>query len=202
VLDYSHRRNDGSVGMIPDSIKRSFKTTNGRTVYDGGGIDPDIKTVAVETHPVTLALYNKGFIFDYGTQYVYKHPQVQNAKSFSLSDEEYQQFVNWMKGKNYTYQSYLEYQFSEFENEAKKERYYQDLKNQLDQVRSKIQDSKKNELMLHKDQIKMLLEKDIVSRFQLEKGNVEAGFKYDTEIAKAIDVLHDQAEYKKILHLK
>jgi carboxyl-terminal processing protease len=123
VLDYSHRRNDGSVGMIPDSIKRSFKTTNGRTVYDGGGIDPDIKTVAVETHPVTLALYNKGFIFDYGTQYVYKHPQVQNAKSFRLSDEEYQQFVNWMKGKNYTYQSYLEYQFSEFENEAKKERY-------------------------------------------------------------------------------
>jgi carboxyl-terminal processing protease len=107
-----------------------------------------------------------------------------------------------MKGKNYTYQSYLEYQFSEFENEAKKERYYQDLKSQLDQVRTKIQDSKKNELMLQKDQIKMLLEKDIVSRFQLEKGNVEAGFKYDTEIAKAIDVLHDPAEYKKILHVK
>lgn len=202
VLDYSHRRNDGSVGSIPDSIKRAFKTTNGRTVYDGGGIDPDIKTVAVEAHPVTQALYNNGLIFDYATQYVYKHPQPKDPKTFSLSDEEYMQFVNWMKGKHYTYQSYLEYQFAEFESEAKKERYYQELKTQLDQVRSRIQDSKKNELILQKDQIKALLEKDIISRFHLEKGNVEAGFKYDTDVAKAIEVLHNTSEYKRILNAK
>ncbi len=202
VLDYSHRRNDGSVGTIPDSMKRDFKTTHGRVVYDGGGIDPDIATIAVEAHPVTQALFNNGFIFDYVTQYVYKHPQIQNSKTFSLSDDEYNQFVNTMKGKNYTYQSYLDYQFAEFETEAKKENYYPELKAQLDQVRNKIQESKKNELMLHKNQIKTLLEKDIISRFHLEKGNMEASFKYDTEVARAIDVLHNSTDYKKILNIK
>ena len=99
VLDYGHRRDDGSVGSIPDSLKKPFKTTTGRVVYDGGGIDPDIKTESQEAHMLTQVLFEKGFLFDYATQYVHKHPEPVNSRSFTLSDDEYQQFLNWMKIK-------------------------------------------------------------------------------------------------------
>jgi len=201
VLDYTHRREDGSVGSIPDSLKRAFKTSSGRTVYDGGGIDPDIKTDPKEAHMLTQVLFEKGLIFDFATLYASKRTEPVNARTFSLSDDEYQQFVTWMKDKNYKYKSYLEYELQEFTEEAKKEKYYNDLKVQLDQVANRIAESKKNELMLYKDEIKLLLEEDIVARYHLERGSVEAGFKYDDDVKKAVDVLHDNAQYRKMLNL-
>jgi carboxyl-terminal processing protease len=203
VLDYGHRRDDGSVGSIPDSLKRTFKTTNGRTVYDGGGIDPDIKVQPVEAHPLTQVLFEKGFIFDFATQYVYRHLQPPaDARNFSLTDEDYQQFTAWMKDKNYTYKSYLEYGLQQFTEEAKKEKYYADLKVQIEQIQNRIAESKKNELVLYKDQIKMLLEEEIVSRYFLEKGGIETGFKHDQEVKKATELLHNTPQYKKILNIQ
>lgn len=202
VLDYSHRRDDGSVGSIPDSLKREFKTTHGRTVQDGGGIEPDVKSEAREAHLLTQVLFEKGFLFDYANQYAHAHPQPVDARSFTLSSEEYQQFVNWMRDKNYNYKSYLEYELQQFTEEAKKEKYYDDLKGQLGQIQAKIADNKKNELTLYRDEIKMLLEEEIVSHYSLEKGSVEAGFKYDNEIKTASALLHDAAQYKKILNLQ
>ncbi len=199
VLDYTHRREDGSVASIPDSLKREFKTTNGRVVYDGGGIDPDIKTVTPDAHALTQVLFEKGFLFDFATQYAFKNQQPVDAKTFTLSDAEYQQFVTWMKDKNYTYKSAVEHELQQFADEAKKERYYGDLKNQIDQIATRVADSKKNELMLYKDQIKMLIEEEIVARHHLERGSIEARFKYDNDVKKAIEVLHNDAVYKKTL---
>jgi carboxyl-terminal processing protease len=200
VLDYTHRRDDGSVGSIPDSLKKTFKTPNGRVVYDGGGIDPDVKTKPMEAHPLTQVLFEKGFIFDYATSYAAKRTEPVDSKSFTLSNDEYQQFVQWMNGKNYEYKSLVEFQLEQFTEEAKKERYYQDIKAQLDQVVSRIASSKENELMLYKDQIKMLLEEEIVSRYHLERGSIEARFKYDTDVREAITILHDPVRYHKILN--
>lgn len=202
VLDYSHRRDDGSVGSLPDSLKKAFKTSTGRTVYDGGGIEPDIKTEAIEAHALTQVLFEKGFLFDYATQYVHQHPEPVDPKTFSLSNEEYQRFVQWMKDKDYSYKSYLEYELEQFTTDAKKEKYYTDLKTQLDQIQARIADSKKNDLSINKDQIKMLLEEEIVSRFHLEKGSIDVGFKYDNEVKKAVEVLHNESQYKKILNIQ
>jgi carboxyl-terminal processing protease len=202
VLDYSHRRDDGSVGSIPDSVKQPFKTTAGRQVFDGGGIDPDIKTIGRENHPIAHKLFESGFIFDYATIYAFNHPTIADPRNFSLSNEEYAQFVSWMKDKNYSYISYLDRQMTAFNLEAKREKYYSDIKPQLDLIQAKIEESKKNELMLYKDQIKKLLEEDIASRYYMERGSVEVGFKYDQEIKKASEVLLNSAQYKKILNMK
>ncbi|HEY3406275.1 MAG TPA: S41 family peptidase [Ohtaekwangia sp.] len=202
VLDYSHRRDDGSVGSIPDSLKRTFKTSSGRTVYDGGGIDPDIKTETPEAHLLTQVLFEKGLLFDYATQYVAKHPEPVDARTFQLTEEEYQQFVSWMKDKNYKYKSYMEYELQQFTEEAKKEKYFNELKAQLDQISARISESKKNELVFYKAEIKMLLEEDIVARYHLERGSIEAGFKYDNDIKKAIEVVHNSALYKKTLNIQ
>ena len=202
VLDYSHRRDDGSVGTIPDSAKQSFKTAAGRQVFDGGGIDPDIKTVATVNHAIAQKLFESGFIFDYATLYAFNHPSIAEPRAFSLTNEEYNQFTNWMKDKNYTYTSLLDRQMTELNHEAKREKYYGDIKPQLDLIQAKIEESKKNELQLYKDQIKKLLEEDIASRYYMEKGSVEVGFKYDQEIKKASEVLLSSAQYKKILNMK
>jgi carboxyl-terminal processing protease len=202
VLDYSHRRDDGSVGTIPDSAKQSFKTASGRQVFDGGGIDPDVKTVATVNHSIAQKLFESGFIFDFATLYAFNHPTIAEPRAFSLTNEEYNQFANWMKDKNYTYTSLLDRQMTELNHEAKREKYYSDIKPQLDLIQAKIEESKKNELQLYKDQIKKLLEEDIASRYYMEKGSVEVGFKYDQEIKKASEVLLNSPQYKKILNMK
>lgn len=201
VLDYTHRRDDGSVGSIPDSLKRAFKTSTGRTVYDGGGIDPDVKIEAPEAHLLTQVLFEKGFLFDFVSHYVTKHPDPVDARTFTLSENGYQEFVTWMKDKNYAYTSYLEYELKQFTQEAKKEKYFTELKGQLDQISARIGDSKKNELTLYKDEIRILLEEEIVARHHLERGSIEVGFKYDLDLKKAIDLLHSNAQYKKILNI-
>ncbi len=202
VLDYAHRRDDGSVLSIPDSLKGTFKTTHGRTVYDGGGIDPDIKIEGLDAHALTQVLFEKGFIFDFVTEYVHKNPKAIDAREFSLTDDQYQQFVTWMKGKDYSYKSYLEYGIQQLIEESKKEKYYDGLKVQLDQINSRLIESKKNELMLYKDQIKRLLEEEIVARQHLDKGRIESAFKHDLDVKKAVEVLHNNTQYKKVLNIQ
>ena len=202
VLDYSHRREDGSVLSTPDSLKQAFKTTHGRTVFDGGGIDPDIKVEGIESHPLAQVLFDKGYIFDYVTEYVYKNPKAVNPREFSLTDDDYQQFVSWLKGKDMSYKSYVEYGIQELIDEAKKEKYYDGLKAQLEQINTKLNENKKNELTLYKDEIKRLIEEEIVARHYLDRGRIESAFQHDAEVKKAIEVLHDQPHYKKVLNLQ
>jgi len=201
VLDYTHRRDDGSVTSIPDSLKTAFRTTNGRTVHDGGGIEPDIAVTHEEIHPVTQTLYSMGYIFDYATEYAFNLKTEPDPKTFSLSSEEYQQFVNWMKNKDYRYHSRLDQQLAALSDEAKRERYYNELKSQIEQISSRITENKKNELMLYKDQIKMLLEEDIVSRFHLERGGIQVGLKNDQDIKKSTEILSNVAQYRKTLNM-
>ena len=202
VLDYTHRREDGSVESIPNSLKKEFKTSKGRTVFDGGGIDPDIIVTESEPAAITQTLYVTGYLFDYATIYASQHSTLPPAAEFSLTDQEYQEFVNWMKNKPYNYRSELEKRLALFTNEAKKERYYSDLKIQLDQITTKLAESRKNDLVTFKDQIKLLLEEDIVSRYYLEKGAVEVAFKYDDDVKKSIEVLNNPTQYKKILNIQ
>lgn len=200
ALDYSHRRDDGSVGSIPDSLKSTFKTPNGRIVFDGGGIEPDVTTNPMEAHALTQVLFEKGYLFDFATEYCHKLKEPVDSKNFRLPDEVYSQFVNFMKGKDYTYKTQAETEIEQFIEEAKKERYFDEIKPQVEQVYKRITDNKKNDLINYKDQISMLLEDEIVSRYHLERGSVESRFKYDQDVAAAVKILHDPEQYKKILN--
>lgn len=114
---------------------KEFKTKNGRTVYDGGGVDPDLKLEAKEMASVTGALLYNGHIFDFATKYSFEHKAIAEARNFSLTDQEYAEFVQWMKGKSYSYTSELENELAEFEEMAKREKYLGELKPQVEQVR-------------------------------------------------------------------
>ena len=201
VIDYSHRRADGSVTSVPDSLKKAFKTTHGRIVYDGGGIDPDIAMESQDMAAITQTLLTSGFIFDYSTVYVSKHASIGEARNFSLTDFEYQEFVNWVKTKELNYKSPLEIQMSQLKAAAKNERLYDELKPQIEQIQSRLSEGHKNDMSTFKDQIKSLLEEEIVGRYYLERGQSEVSFKDDSEMKKAIEVLNNLTLYKKTLNL-
>lgn len=202
ALDYSFRNEDGSVGAVPDSMKMEFKTTNGRTVMDGGGIDPDIEVEKEPLSPIVHSLFTKGYIFDYATKYHFEHQAIEDAKNFKLSDEEYQAFTAWLSGKDYSYTTQVEKKLDELTKNAKKEKYYEDIKERLADVKSTLAASKKNDLVDFKHQIMAMLEDEITSRYYLEKGAVESTFDSDKDILKAIEILNNAEKYNQILAKK
>jgi carboxyl-terminal processing protease len=200
VLDYSHRREDGSVATVPDSIKKEFKTASGRSVFDGGGIDPDIKLTSDDQPSIAIALSHQGFIFDYATIYATKHTTIAPAKNFSLTSNEYKEFIDWMADKKLDYKTSVEKELKELEELAEHEQSLPLIKQQLAQVNQKLVEIHRADYFNFKDQLKELLEHEIVSRYYFEKGAAEFTLSNDEEVKKAVAILNDPVGYKKILH--
>lgn len=199
AIDYAHRAADGSVSKFADSLKVAFKTTNGRTVYDGGGVTPDIAVVQDSISSILISLISKSFLFDYATEYHAKHPTIGDARTFNLTDAEYQDFVNWLKGKDYTYITKVEKSLDEMTKQSKQEKYYDAMKAQLEQMKKVITQDKENDLVKFKAQIIEYLEEEIASRYYLQKGIIEASFDSDNDIQAAIEVLNNKTKYNTIL---
>jgi carboxyl-terminal processing protease len=199
AIDYSHRNADGSVGKVPDSLKVAFKTRNGRVVYDGGGVEPDVATELINRTPIINSLNSKGLIFDYALQYRATRPTIKTAKEFELSDADYQAFVAWLKDKEYDYTTQVEKDLSELEASAKKEKYFDVIQEQFKALKTKLTHSKDSDLMMFKKDIKQMLEREIVSHYYLQKGEREFVFRTDAEVKAALDLFKDMPRYDKIL---
>jgi len=199
AIDYSHRNEDGSVGKIPDSLKVAFKTKNGRVVYDGGGVTPDVDLEQHNLAPITISLISKGLLFDYATVYAYKNPKIATAKAYKMTDAEFADFSKWLQDKQYDYNTQVEKTIEELITHAKKEKYYDDISEQIKSLKAKVSHNKESDVQKFKDEIKVALEEEIVSRYYLQDGIVEASFDSDPDILAAVNVLKDQNKYNKIL---
>lgn len=199
ALDYSQKDEDGRVERVPDSLITAFKTKGGRVVYDGAGVMPDIKTNAEKYSLITAALYNKFHIFDYGTKYYIAHKEIAPAKDFKLSDAEYNDFVSDLKGKDYSYKSKSEVEFEELKKQATEEKYYDGFKSEIEALGKKIEEGKKEDLLIHKDAIKRMLEQEIVSRYYFQKGKKEHSLREDREVALALSIFKEENKVKTIL---
>ncbi len=199
AIDYSHRNADGSVGKIPDSLKVAFKTRNGRVVYDGGGVEPDVATDVVNRTSIINSLNSKGLFFDYALKYRAEHPTIKPAKEFVLSDADYQNFVTWLKDKEYDYTTQVEKDLGELEASAKKEKYFDAIQEQFKALKTKLTHSKDTDLVTFKKDIKQMLEREIVSHVYLQKGEREFVFLSDPEVKAALDLFKDMPRYDKIL---
>ncbi|NID08684.1 S41 family peptidase [Fibrivirga algicola] len=199
AIDYSHRNADGSVGKIADSLRTAFKTRAGRTVYDGGGVTPDIQTEAPTPSPLALSLTNKGLIFDYAVKYKHDHPTIKQAREFKLTDAEYQEFVKWAADKEYDYTTQVEKDLGVLEASAKKEKYFDQIQNQLNALKSKMSHSKDADMKTFQTEIRGLLEQEIAGHYYLQKGIKEASFSTDPEIKTALDLFKDMSRYERIL---
>lgn len=199
AIDYAHRNEDGSVGKLPDSLMTAFKTRNGRVVYDGGGILPDILTEKETYSPLALSLARNRLFFDYAMKYHFEHKTIKPAKEFHLTDAEYGDFVKWLSNKEYDYTTQVERDLNDLEASAKKEKSIDVIQDQLKGLRSKLAHSKDNDLQISKAEIKMIVEEEILKHYYLEKGMREASFNDDPEVKEAIKLFKDNARYHEIL---
>ncbi len=199
ALDYAHRKNDGTVEKFADSIKSAFKTKSGRTVYDGGGLDPDIIVKDAPIGSAVIELVRSGYVFDFATKYCNEHPDVTNLRGFHLTDADYRQFETWIKDQHFTYSTDLEKQTESLIAAAKSERYYDDLQTSLTTLQSKIGQNHSGYLVKFRNEIQQILEDEIAFHYQLNKGKTEVALDRDLEIAEAKKVLNDPAAYQKLL---
>lgn len=199
ALDYSNRSEDGTVNRIADSLKVEFKTKNGRSVYDGGGLSPDI-TIPVQYYaPITASLISKGLIFNYANVFASKNKSITLPKEFKLSDKQYQEFKNWLEDKAYDYTTKVERDLVKLEESAKKEKYFEDIEQQLKGLKDKMKHNKESDLIKFSEEIKQALEEEISARYFLEKGAIQASFKQDMDLKQSIEILEDEKNYKSIL---
>jgi carboxyl-terminal processing protease len=198
ALDYTHRKDDGTVEKFADSLKVEFKTRSGRKVYDGGGLDPDIEIENELLGPVAEALTNAGMIFEYASKYCAEHPQPE-LRSFKLSDKEYGDFTQWVKEQKFQYVTALERNARELTEAARKEKFYPELEAELNNLKHKIELNKANDLQRFKAEIASMLEEQIAFHYGLGQGQAEVTISRDREIQEGKKVLNDQQAYKKIL---
>ncbi len=191
-LDYAHRKDDGSVLKVADSLIHEFKTKGGRSVYDNSGIYPDMAVKQERFATITQTLIGKLLVFDYATKYRNAHPKVADAKSFNLTEAEYGDFVKYLADKNYSYNTISERTLDNLKADATREKQFDQIQAEYDILKTKLMNSKKNDLQNHKAEIKQALEDEIISRYYFEKGRYEASFKNDKELAQAVKTLQDK----------
>jgi carboxyl-terminal processing protease len=199
AIDYEHKKKDGSFGKIPDSLIRAFKTRNGRTVYDGGGINPDIITKARQFSNLSMALYGKYYIFDFATKFVREHPTIPPADKFEITDSVYDSFIGYIKGMDYSYKTKSERALEDLKNIALKENYFDAIKEEYDHLYIRMEKDKQEDLNKYSNQIKELLQMEIVTRYYYQKGKIIAALKHDPEITDAIAAIKDTEKYGGIL---
>ena len=199
AIDYTHRNEDGSVGKIADSLRVAFKTANGRVVYDGGGVSPDVEVEQLEYADITKTIASKGHFFEFANKYKAEHAKIADAAKFELSDDEYQQFVAFLKDKDVSYSTGVESELEDVAKQAKEGKHYDDIKAELEAIRKKVSHNKANDLTRFKPEIREVLEAEIASRYYLQEGYIEATFDDDPNILMAKQILNDQQKYNAYL---
>jgi carboxyl-terminal processing protease len=199
ALDYSHRNEDGSVGAVPDSLKKEFKTKSGRKVFDGGGVDPDIEVKKKSYSKIAESLLTKQLIFDYATYYRAKHSAIASAKEFKLSDEDFADFKKFISSKEYDYVTASEKALEDFKKQAESEKYFDAVKAQYESLKQNLTHDKQADIDKNKEEISRLLEEEIARRYYYQKARYEASFKSDEDIQEALTLFADPARYQSLL---
>lgn len=200
--DFSHPNEDGSVGVIPDSLISEFKTKNGRVVKDGGGISPDIDFKPETLSQISSELYIRYFIFDFASQYYWAHPEISSPDKFSLTEKDYADFKDFLVKRNFSYKTITEETLSELIGNAKKEKYYDSHKDLFTQLEKDLNHTLDQDLSTFRKEITELLEDEIISRYYYEEGSLSKTVKTDEQVLKAIEVLKNLDEYNSILQGK
>lgn len=202
ALDFSHPNEDGSVGIIPDSLISEFRTKNGRTVKDGGGIKPDIEVVPAQLSQVAAELYLRNYIFDFASRYYWTHPAVKSLSQFSFTDQDYNEFRSYLESRKFSYKTNTEESLSELIANAKKEKYYDLHKDLFTNLEKELNHTLDQDLVTFRAEITDLLEDEILSRYFYEEGSIEWSLKTDEQVKKAIEILNNRNNYNSILQGK
>ena len=200
ALDYWNRDETGKAIRVKQENYNEFKTRNGRSVYDGGGVEPDVNIEASRVSPITKAIVGKDLIFDYSVKYYYANPKPQ-LSSFQLSDADFAEFKGFLESEEFALETKTEKALNDLINTAADENIdsaisagYQSILNQLDAY-------KNDAINKNKDQLMALLENEIVKRYFYRQGLHEYYLSNNEEILRAVEILENPTKYASYLRL-
>ncbi len=199
ALDYAHRDAEGKATKVPDSLKTAFHTAGGRVVYDGFGIEPDVEVETEYMSALTTALLTKFLVFDYVNKFVDEHPSIPAPSQFVVTHEIYNDFVAFLKDKDYSYSTDTEQLLADLKESAREENYYEALADEIARLEESIKQEKADDLTKFRSEISELLKAEILVRYYYAAGRLEGSLATDPDVRKAIEILSDQAQYNKIL---
>jgi carboxyl-terminal processing protease len=175
-----------------------FKTRNGRPVFDGRGILPDVDVEDPDLAKVVGGLYTEDLFFDFATNYRLTHAEIGPAEEFRIDDALYQQFVDFVKDKEFSYDTETMAAYKELEEKAKKERYYEHAKTQLEALRAELAPDRSEELVRFRSDIEEVLRNEIVARYYFQTGRAKAGLATDPYVKSTIELLNSE-RYNEVL---
>jgi len=199
AIDYLKSRESGELTSVPDSLRKEFKTKNGRIVRDGAGIEPDQLLESISYAPISYSLVARNHIFDFATEYFYKHSKISDASSFFITDQDYNDFVSWLEGKEYDYTTFLQKSVEEMKKNAEKVDYYSEIKSQIEVLEKRINHSKEQDLITHKSEIRKILSEEIISRYYFQEGMIAAGLGDDVDVVAARKYFDQPEKFRLVL---
>jgi carboxyl-terminal processing protease len=200
ALDYAHRNKDGSVGNIPDSLIHQFATKNGRKVFDGGGIIPDVMLDQDTLCDLAYKLMQENIIFDYATRFAATHATIPSPDQFEIDDQIFEDFHQFLGTKKFSYESRSELVLKGLIETAKRERSYDDTKAEFEALEKKLTINVEADLQKFRKEVCSILSDEIVTRYYYQKGAVIASFREDTDLDRAKLVLAKDLEYHELLN--
>jgi len=200
ALDYAHRDKEGHAIRTDASKYNAFKTRKGRTVYDGGGIQPDVELPEAKNSAIADALLKGDGIFNYATSYYYKHPDM-GTKIPQVTDADYTEFKQFLRKQNIEFETETELALKKTLEAAKKEKIDAVIAPQYQQLLTSLQHSEDEQLSVNQKEIKKLIQDELITRYQYKEGLYQYFTKSDGEILRAAAILGNQAEYNKLLKI-
>lgn len=199
AIDYAKRNSDGSIQRIPDSLTHEFTTRNGRKVRDGGGIMPDSTLKRRDDCNIVYELYVRNLFFDYATNYARTHKSIAAPERFALTDAEYDDFINYVKAQNFTYELQSAQMLDEVRQVVQAEGYATDADTLLAQLATTLKPDIDRDLRRFRQSIEELLGSEIVKRYYFQKGTVAYELRFDQWLHQAIDLFNDDRRCADIL---
>lgn len=201
-IDYFNKDTLNPGKPIPDSLAQAFKTKNGRTVYDKGGIEPDVYTPEIEASEILLSLVLNNLVFDYANKYFSEHTIIPPANEFTVDEALYADFVNFLKNKNYDYTTETEEVLKDLKESAEADHYFKDIESYYNQMSEQIKRNKAADLQTYKKEISEYLASEIASRYYYQEGRICSQLTSDPDIKEAKSILKDPKRYRSILKIK
>ena len=189
-LDYAHRDSSGKAIEVKEEAIAEFKTRNGRPVFDGRGILPDVDVHEPELAKVVSGLYQEDLFFDFANNYRLAHAEIGPAESFTISDALYTEFVDFVKGKQFDYDTESMEALETLIEKAKKERYYEHAQAQIDALRRELAPDRSEDLLRFRSDIEEVLKNELVARYHFQTGRAKANMATDPYVRKAIELLN------------
>ena len=186
AIDYSHRNEDGSVGHIPDSLTRVFKTARGREVRDGGGITPDVELPSKKYSRLVYSLVYGGILEQYALDFVRRHESIPALEDFHFSDADYEDFIAFAKNKEFDYRSGARTYYDQMKKELEEDGLAEGMKDRLEAMEKALDMDKEAFLRLKKDEIIPFIEEELAVRYYFQEAGVKVRLRYDDQLKQAL----------------